>query len=130
MSSVALVDARGVTHALSTAAASFADVLADGTTIGQVTAFFTLGTNGSGTISYTYTLTDNINRSSAEVNWSFTVAVTDSDATNPDTATGSLVIAITDDGPIAKDDSDVVAVGQTSADGNVITGAGFSYHHG
>ena len=123
VSAVALTDGNGVSHALSVGAAnavSFAEVLfPGGPTVGMVTAFYTLGANNTGTISFTFVLTDNIDRR-LNVSPTFGVLVTDNDG---DTASGTMTILALEDRPIAHDDTDSVKSGQTSTDGNVITGS-------
>ena len=110
-------------HALGTNALTptvFADLASDGfTTIGQVSAFYTL--NGTqGTISYTYVLLDNVaNANGNPVDRAFTVLVRDPDT---GTASGTLHIGITDDGPLAHADSDSLDAGTQTASGNVLTG--------
>ena len=87
---------------------------------GSLTASFTFNAaTGKGTITYTYTLLDNtVGIPSA----SFAVVVTDRDGeTNPPV---NLVIRIMDDAPVARADTDILTSGQTTADGNVLTGAG------
>ncbi|MEL7274455.1 MAG: DUF4347 domain-containing protein, partial [Pseudomonadota bacterium] len=79
----------------------------------------------TGEVSYIYTLTDNdVNGTGAPLLDSFALELTDS---NGDSETGSLAIAILDDGPIAQDDVDRVInrAGNPSsvAAGNVVTGA-------
>jgi Big-like domain-containing protein len=76
--------------------------------------------NGAGTFTYTYTLNDNT--SGAAANTHFTLTVAD---TNGDSASGDLVIAIQDDGPSAKPDTDFVAANQAAVEhGDVVTGSG------
>jgi VCBS repeat-containing protein len=76
---------------------------------------------GQGTISYSYTLLDNVLTNPSSVR--FTVAVTDQDG---DRSTGGdLVIDIVDDAPVAHADTDSLAVGQLTAEtGNAISAAG------
>lgn len=76
------------------------------------------GFNGSN-ILYSYTLTDNT--SGDNTHDDFTVVLTDPDG---DTATATLTIDIIDDVPTARDDTDAVVKGETSTDGNVLTGVG------
>ncbi len=102
-------------HLLTTSPKTFTDAT------GSLTASYTFdATTHKGTISYTYTLLDNtVGVPSA----SFAVVVTDSDGHS--NAPGNLVIAIADDTPIARSDTDAVTASQLSAEtGNVITGAG------
>ncbi|MBA3511969.1 DUF5801 repeats-in-toxin domain-containing protein [Sphingomonas sp.] len=73
----------------------------------------------TGTITYSYTLTDNTSGDNTED--SFAVSVTDADG---DVASGNLVIDIIDDVPTARPDTDTIAAGQYGpATGNVITDA-------
>ncbi|WP_193742858.1 Ig-like domain-containing protein, partial [Sphingobium bisphenolivorans] len=71
-------------------------------------------------IGYDYVLSDNVvGAPPAEV---FTVVVTDDDG---DSATATLSIAIADDAPQARSDTDLVAAGTYGPEiGNVVTGAG------
>jgi hypothetical protein len=94
-------------------------IFADGTT-GTLTASYTFNAlTGKGTITYSYTLLDNtVGIPSA----SFAVVVTDLQGdSNPP---ANLVIKIMDDAPVARADTDALTTGQTTADGNVLTGAG------
>jgi len=76
--------------------------------------------NGAGNVTYTYTLNDNT--SGAATNTHFTLAVAD---TNGDSARGDLVIAIQDDGPTARPDTDFVAANQLAVEqGDVVGGSG------
>jgi len=70
-------------------------------------------------ILYSYTLTDNT--SGDDTHDDFSVVLTDEDG---DTATATLTIDIIDDVPTARDDTDAVIKGDTSTDGNVMTGVG------
>jgi hypothetical protein len=102
-------------HLLSNVPQTFAD----GTT-GTLTASYTFNAaTGKGTITYTYSLLDNtLGVPSA----SFAVVVTDRDGeTNPPV---NLVIKIMDDAPVARADTDTLTPGLSTADGNVLTGAG------
>jgi hypothetical protein len=87
---------------------------------GSLTASFTFNAaTGKGTITYTYKLLDN---TAGVPSASFAVVVTDADGgTNPP---ASLVIKIMDDAPVARADTDALTPGLTTADGNVLTGAG------
>ena len=102
-------------HLLTTTPQTFPD----GTT-GSLTASYSFNAaTGKGTITYSYTLLDNtVGVPSA----SFAVLVIDSDGdSNP---AANLVIKIMDDAPVARADTDTLTPGQTTADGNVLTGAG------
>lgn len=102
-------------HLLTTTPQTFAD----GTT-GSLTASYSFNAaTGKGTITYRYTLLDNtVGVPSA----SFAVVVTDLQGdSNP---AANLVIKIMDDVPVARADTDALSPGQTTADGNVLTGAG------
>uniref|UniRef100_UPI001AED150B Ig-like domain-containing protein n=1 Tax=Mesorhizobium caraganae TaxID=483206 RepID=UPI001AED150B len=92
---------------------------ADGTT-GTLTASYVYNpATGLGTISYSYTLTDNTLTDPSST--SFAVVVTDADG-DPAPA-GSLVINIVDDVPTAVADTDSIAAGQFGpATGNVLVG--------
>ena len=87
----------------------------------------TLHINGvnvaAGTISYTYTLLDNVNHQTDTTPWEdFAVSLVDSDG---DVANATLRINIADDVPTAIADVDSVTEdGATVADGNVFTGVG------
>ncbi|MEP4485889.1 MAG: VWA domain-containing protein, partial [Halioglobus sp.] len=73
----------------------------------------------NGNIDYSYTLSDNIDHDDAVADSdTFAVVVTDEDG---DFANGSLVIAITDDGPKAVADSQTINASATEATGNVLT---------
>ena len=87
---------------------------------GSLTASFTFNAaTGKGTITYSYTLLDN---TLGVPNASFAVVITDRDGdSNPP---ADLVIKIVDDAPVARADGDTIAPGQTTADGNVLTGLG------
>jgi hypothetical protein len=102
-------------HLLTTSPKTFTDAT------GSLTASYTFdATTHKGTINFTYMLLDNtLGGPSA----SFAVVVTDSDGHS--NAPGNLVIAIADDAPIARSDTDAVTASQLTAEtGNVITGAG------
>jgi hypothetical protein len=79
---------------------------------------------GTGTISYRYTLGDNRlgdqSVSNGDTAASFALVVTDSDG---DRSQGNLVIAVRDDSPVARADSDSVTEGATTS-GNVMLGTG------
>ncbi|MFC0219690.1 Ig-like domain-containing protein, partial [Pseudochelatococcus lubricantis] len=82
--------------------------------------------NGTGTVNYTYTLTDNLPHADAggenTLIENYIVKLTDIDG---DPATQqTFTVTITDDVPDAKDDTDTVKVGTQSETGNVITGVG------
>ena len=82
----------------------------------EITAF-----NPNGSISYTYTLEDNVDHDSDATPFeTFTVEVEDVDG---DVASDDLIIDIVNDAPIANDDTDSVIEGD-STNGNVLTGAG------
>jgi VCBS repeat-containing protein len=102
-------------HLLSNVPQTFAD----GTT-GTLTASYTFNVaTGKGTITYTYSLLDNTLGVPIA---SFAVVVTDRDGeTNPPV---NLVIKIMDDAPVARADTDTLTPGLSTADGNVLTGAG------
>jgi hypothetical protein len=101
-------------HALTGTSQTFTDAT------GSLTASFTFNTaTGKGTITYSYTLLDN---TLGVGNANFAVVITDRDGdSNPP---ADLVIKIVDDAPVARADSDTIAPGQTTADGNVLTGLG------
>lgn len=89
-----------------------------GQTITNAIGTLTITGIGDGAIGYSYTLTDNTLAPTPQV---FNVSVVDSDG---DTATASLTIAIIDDAPIARADTDMVAAGSFAPEsGNVLTGA-------
>jgi large repetitive protein len=94
------------------------------TTVGQVIVTpqgrLTITSITPGSVGYSYTLTDNTSGdNTADV---FVVVVTDSDG---DTATANLTIAIIDDVPTARNDTDIVPAANYAAQtGNVITGVG------
>ncbi|MFZ5789215.1 MAG: hypothetical protein ACOY3L_00810, partial [Pseudomonadota bacterium] len=74
----------------------------------------------TGQLAYRYTLEDNTQADPSSA--SFGVVVTDLDG---DTDNGTLTMAIVDDVPTARNDTDSVAAGQFTAEtGNVITGVG------
>jgi large repetitive protein len=74
-------------------------------------------TNDAGAYSYIYTLTDNTLGDTTTDN--FTVVVTDSDS---DEASDTLVIAIADDVPTARDDANAISAGQYGpATGSVVS---------
>ncbi len=76
------------------------------------------------TISYTYTLADNVDHDSDATPFeTFAVVVSDSDGNPADDASGNLIIDIINDAPIARDDTDSVVEGG-STNGNVLTGVG------
>ena len=76
------------------------------------------------TISYTYTLADNVDHDSDATPFeTFAVVVSDSDGNPADDASGNLIIDIVNDAPIARDDTDSVVEGG-STNGNVLTGVG------
>ena len=79
----------------------------------------TITSIADGAIGYVYTLADNTSGdATADL---FTVVVTDDDG---DTATATLTIAIVDDVPTARNDTDVVGADEHTAEGNVMSGAG------
>ncbi len=80
----------------------------------------TLGALEGGQITYTYRLTDNTSGdTTTDV---FTVVLTDPDG---DTSTARLTIAIADDVPVARNDTDSVAGGTYGPEtGNVLSGSG------
>ena len=94
-------------------------------------AYGTLQINGydstTGEVSYTYSLLVAADHSGGAVTESFVLGITDLDADTQANA-GSLAVAIIDDAPIARADTDDVLniAGQPSsiADGNVFTGVG------
>ncbi|GAB2174700.1 VCBS domain-containing protein [Dongia sp. agr-C8] len=79
----------------------------------------------TGTVTYNYVLLDNEQHAAGAGNNSlyedFSVIVTDKDG---DSASDTLSVNIVDDVPDAKNDTDSIASGGTSTDGNVITGEG------
>ncbi|TDQ82903.1 VCBS repeat-containing protein, partial [Dongia mobilis] len=83
-----------------------------------ITAFSVDG-SGNGTLSYAYTLLDNVDHSGGAVTDDFAVVVEDADG---DTSNGSLNINIVNDTPIANDDVDSLVGIETKATGNVLTG--------
>jgi VCBS repeat-containing protein len=83
-----------------------------------ITAFNVDG-SGNGTLSYTYTLLDNVDHSGGPVTDDFAVVVEDVDG---DTSNGALNINIINDTPIANDDVDSLVGIETEATGNVLTG--------
>jgi VCBS repeat-containing protein len=76
---------------------------------------------GEGAVTYVYTLVDNtLDGDGTTIG--FDLVITDADG---DAASDTLEIAIVDDAPTARDDSDSVTEdGATTADGNVLTGLG------
>ena len=82
----------------------------------------------AGTISYSYTLADNVDHDSDPSPFeSFTVNVADSDGNPADDASATFQIQIVDDMPTANNDADSVTEdGPLTADGNVVTGSGGS----
>lgn len=95
-------------------------VASDATGTLVVTSFSYDAATGTGSIGYTYTLTDNTLADTSGV--SFALVVTDADG---DVASDSLDITIVDDAPTALDDADSVTEdGPVIADGNVLTGNG------
>ena len=101
-------------HVLTGTPQTFTDAM------GSLTASFTFdAVTGRGAITYTYTLRDN---TLGVGDATFPVVITDRDGdSNPP---ADLVIRIVDDAPVARADNDTIAPGQTTADGNVITGSG------
>jgi VCBS repeat-containing protein len=79
--------------------------------------------SATGVVTYNYVLVDNENHAAGAGNNSlyedFSVIVTDKDG---DQASDTLSVNIVDDVPDAKNDTDTIASGGTSTDGNVITG--------
>ena len=78
----------------------------------------------TGVVSYSYTLLDNEAHGAADgenLFEDFSVVLTDLDGT---AANDTLSINIVDDVPTARDDTDAIAPGGSSAAGNVITGVG------
>ncbi len=95
------------------------------TTVGQVITTplgqLTITSLTPGNVGYSYTLTDNTNANN-NVTDPITVVITDTDG---DTATATLTISIVDDAPVARNDTDQVAVGSFAPEsGNVLTGVG------
>ncbi len=75
----------------------------------------------TGTVTYIYTLTENVNHADALPDFdTFTVTVTDPQG---DVATGTFNVDIADDVPTANNDTDLVSNATNTAVGNVITGA-------
>ncbi|WP_421872897.1 beta strand repeat-containing protein [Nitratireductor rhodophyticola] len=94
-------------------------VSSDATGTLVVTGYSYNAVTGQGSISYTYTLTDNTLADPDGV--SFGVTVTDADG---DSQSGTIAIAIVDDAPVAVADTDSIGAGQFGpATGNVITDA-------
>ncbi|MAS12744.1 MAG: hypothetical protein CMH69_05530, partial [Nitratireductor sp.] len=94
-------------------------VSSDATGTLVVTGYSYNAVTGQGSISYTYTLTDNTLADPDGV--SFGVTVTDADG---DSQSGTIAIAIIDDAPVAVADTDSIGAGQFGpAAGNVITDA-------
>ena len=90
------------------------------TIVGQYGTLTVTGYNAAtGTITYSYTLADNTSGNGTHDD--FTVTVTDADG---DTASSTLVIAIVDDEPIARNDTDSVTENNLTATGNVMTAVG------
>ena len=82
--------------------------------------------SATGTLTYSYTLTTadpNHTKSGNDVlpGEDFTVIATDKDG---DSSSGDINISIVDDVPTAKNDTDALAIGDTQATGNVVTGVG------
>lgn len=74
----------------------------------------------TGTATFTYTLTDNL--AGGTVADQFAIAVTDRDG---DVAIGTLTVAVADDAPTARNDTDAIPSGSYAIQtGNVISGAG------
>ncbi|SEB75124.1 VCBS repeat-containing protein [Nitratireductor aquibiodomus] len=94
-------------------------VSSDATGTLVVTGYSYNAVTGQGSISYSYTLTDNTLADPDGV--SFGVTVTDADG---DSQSGTIDIAIIDDAPVAVADTDSIGAGQFGpAAGNVITDA-------
>lgn len=79
------------------------------------------GVSTGGSLTYTYTLSDDHDHSGAEVTDGISLKVVD---VNDTEATGTLTVLIEDDEPQANDDADTLALGETSQSGNVLTGEG------
>ena len=67
--------------------------------VGSYGSLVVTGVSG-GTVSYTYTLTDNVNHSTQTPQDDFTITVDDSDGSTADKVTDTLTIHITDDTPL------------------------------
>jgi large repetitive protein len=95
-------------------------ITAVGQTVATPLGLISITSISPGAIGYSYTLVDNSNNPDATE--TVTITVRDGDG---DVATATLTVAITDDAPIARADTDVVAPNDyTAQSGNVITGIG------
>src|SRR5262245_2425925 len=108
-------------HLLSNSPQTFTDPT------GSLTASFTFNAfTGKGTITYSYTLRDNtsgdplVNNGDTSVSFAVVVADPQGD-TNP---SANLVIRVKDDSSVARADTDALTPGQSTAEGNGLTGAG------
>ncbi|QQP31532.1 Hypothetical protein FKW44_025157 [Caligus rogercresseyi] len=89
------------------------------TTIGAlVVNGYAMAADGSITVDYTYTLSDNQNHSTSTVNDDFTLVVTDTDG---DTRTDVLNISIVDDVPSVLADSNTINEDSVSVTGDVFS---------
>ncbi|MER9788668.1 DUF5801 repeats-in-toxin domain-containing protein, partial [Mesorhizobium sp. M0162] len=104
-------------------------VIAGGPVYGTLTITGFSGTNAGGTVSYSFTLTDNVDHpgtgvvgAADQLFANYAVVVTDEDTSS---SSSTLSIAINDDGPVAHADTDSVASNQFTAEtGNVLSAVG------
>ncbi|WP_343565572.1 beta strand repeat-containing protein, partial [Kiloniella sp. b19] len=98
-----------------------AQTLSDATGTLSITGFTLDAATGQGTVTYSYTLADNVDHpANNDFSIDYNVVVTDTDG---DSAGDVLSIAVLDDVPTANDDADSVTEdGSTVATGNVISG--------
>ncbi|MER9845581.1 Ig-like domain-containing protein, partial [Mesorhizobium australicum] len=115
---VSAVSLQGVTIT-GTSAATATTVISNST--GTLTAWYEATTPTAGHIHYTYALLDDTGDTS-NTTIPVSIGVTDTDPSNPESATGTLTITVVDDVPTAHADTDAAQSGQTVA-GNVITDA-------
>ncbi len=94
-----------------------------GQTVGMLTAFYTLGANSTGTINFTYVLTDNVDhKTDPNVNSIFRRAGDGQSTATPRQHAGKWTVLVLEDKPIAHDEMDSDEVAEKFDDGNVITG--------
>ncbi|HEY0625756.1 MAG TPA: VCBS domain-containing protein [Allosphingosinicella sp.] len=109
-----------ITVAVSSVSVNGVIISSVGQTIATPLGTMTITSISPSVIGYTYTLADNTLGNATSDN--FTVVITDTDG---QTAQATLVIAIVDDAPTARADTDGVAAGSYGpATGNVVTGSG------